>query len=507
MQPLLKLTNIKRSYGAIQALRGADFEIMPGEVIGLVGENGAGKSTMVKIISGFDSGFTGEYLLNGEALHFNSPIQAERAGIAVAQQELSLIKTMSVAENIFLAGDKVPTFATKRSLSRMAKPFLEEVGLGHIDPSIATDRLSIGEQHLIEVARLLAHDPQLLILDEPTAALGESDSIRILDMVNRLSKRGKSIVYVSHRMDEIFKISDRIIVLRDGESQLPREAADLDVNSLVELMLGRELNNMFPTRDIKLQTGEPLMKVQNLWPDRLLERISFDIFPGEILGLAGQLGSGTGDILAAIAGATKTRDGNLVYQGRNFLPKNPREAIDAGIAYCSDDRKHDGLFLGRPISENLSAAALKRISNWGIRSDAEELSMVSENAVKFTVDPARLQQEAGVLSGGNQQKVALAKWLAIKPNLILVNEPTRGVDVGARAEIYQKLRELADEGAAIIIASTDIQEITNLPDRVITVYRGIQIGELALEDMTAATILKEITDPFDETGLQEGQVA
>ena len=272
-------------------------------------------------------------------------------------------------------------------------------------------------------------------------------------------------------------------------------------------MLGRELNNMFPTRDTKLQTGEPLMKVQNLWPDRLLERISFDIFPGEILGLAGQLGSGTGDILAAIAGATKTRDGNLVYQGRNFLPKNPKEAIDAGIAYCSDDRKHDGLFLGRPISENLSAAALKRISNWGIRSDAEELSMASENAVKFTVDPARLQQEAGVLSGGNQQKVALAKWLAIKPNLILVNEPTRGVDVGARAEIYQKLRELADEGAAIIVASTDIQEITNLPDRVITVYRGIQIGELALEDMTAATILKEITDPFDETGLQEGQVA
>ena len=507
MQPLLKLTNITRSYGAIQALRGANFEIMPGEVIGLVGENGAGKSTMVKIISGFDSGFKGEYVLNGEAFHFSSPIQAERAGIAVAQQELSLIKTMSVAENIFLAGDKVPTFATTRSLGRMAKPFLEEVGLGHIDPSIATERMSVGEQHLIEVARLLAHDPQLLILDEPTAALGESDSIRILDMVNRLSARGKSIVYVSHRMDEIFKISDRIIVLRDGESQEPRQAADLDVNSLVELMLGRELNNMFPVRTPKAKTGEPMMKVQNLWPDRFLERISFDIYPGEILGLAGQLGSGTGDILSAIAGMTKTRDGNLVFKGRNFLPKTPKEAIDACIAYCSEDRKHDGLFLGRPISDNLSSAALGKLSTWGIRSDAKEQAMVSENAVKFTVDPSRLPQEAGVLSGGNQQKVALAKWLAIEPDIILVNEPTRGVDVGARAEIYQKLRELADEGAAIVVASTDIQEITNLPDRVITVYRGIQIGEIALEDMTAATILKEITDPFDETGLQEGEVA
>ncbi|MEZ8007083.1 MAG: sugar ABC transporter ATP-binding protein [Amylibacter sp.] len=501
MQPLLKLSNIKRNYGAIKALRGANFEIMPGEVMGLVGENGAGKSTMVKIISGFDSGFEGEYLLNGEQLHFTSPIQAERAGIAVAQQELSLIKTMSVAENIFLAGDSVPTFATKYSLARNAKPYLEEVGLGHIDPLTSTDRLSVGEQHLIEVARLLAHDPQILILDEPTAALGETDSIRILNMVNRLSKRGKSIIYVSHRMDEIFKISDRIIVLRDGESQEPRLASDLNVNTLVELMLGRELNNMYPKRT-KKKILEPVMKVRNLWPDRLLEGVNFNINRGEILGLAGQLGSGTGDILAAIAGATRTRDGQLTYKGKTFLPKNPKEAIEAGIAYCSDDRKHDGLFLGRPISDNLSAAALHRIAKNGIRSPSSETKMVTENAVKFTVDPARLPQEAGVLSGGNQQKVALAKWLAINPDIILINEPTRGVDVGARAEIYQKLRELADEGAAIVVASTDIQEITNLPDRIITVYRGIQIGEIALGDMSAATILEEITNPFREEGLQ-----
>jgi ABC-type sugar transport system ATPase subunit len=192
----------------------------------------------------------------------------------------------------------------------------------------------------------------------------------------------------------------------------------------------------------------------------------------------------------------------LTYKGKTFLPKNPKEAIEAGIAYCSDDRKHDGLFLGRPISDNLSAAALHRIAKNGIRSPSSETKMVTENAVKFTVDPARLPQEAGVLSGGNQQKVALAKWLAINPDIILINEPTRGVDVGARAEIYQKLRELADEGAAIVVASTDIQEITNLPDRIITVYRGIQIGEIALGDMSAATILEEITNPFREEGLQ-----
>ena len=262
-----------------------------------------------------------------------------------------------------------------------------------------------------------------------------------------------------------------------------------------------ELKNMYPKR-FKKEISKPTMEVKNLWPDRLLEGVNFNIYAGEILGLAGQLGSGTGDILAAIAGSTRTRGGELIYKGKTFLPKSPKEAIDSGIAYCSDDRKHDGLFLGRPISENLSSAALKSISKNGIRLPKSENEMVTENAIKFTIDPSRIPQEAGVLSGGNQQKVALAKWLAIHPDVILVNEPTRGVDVGARAEIYQKLRELADDGAAIVVASTDIQEITNLPDRVITIYRGIQIGEIGLEDMSAATILEEITNPFNEKGLQ-----
>ncbi len=506
MQPLLKLSNIHRSYGAIQALKGANFEIAPGEVMGLVGENGAGKSTMVKIIGGFDNGFTGDYAMNGQSLRFPTPSHAERAGIAIAQQELSLIKTMSIAENIFLAGEGVPAVATRRTLAKMAAPYMEEVGLEHIDPLRITNRLSVGEQHLVEVARLLAHDPQVLILDEPTAALGETDSIRILDMVARLRARGKSIIYVSHRMDEIFKICDRITVLRDGESQSPRQARDLNVEKLVALMLGRELGNMFPPRKASPR-GKPLMQVRDLLPDGVLEPVNFDIYPGEILGLAGQLGAGTAEILAAMAGAARTRGGRLILDGREFLPARPRDAIAAGIGYCSEDRKHDGLFLGRPIMENLTAPALGRISTWGVISPARELALASETAVKFTVDPKRLPQEAGVLSGGNQQKVALGKWLSIRPKIILVNEPTRGVDVGARAEIYLKLRELADQGAAIVVASTDIYEITNLPDRIVSFYRGIQIGEISLEEMTSARILEQITDPFNETGLHGEKVA
>ncbi|MCR9135931.1 MAG: sugar ABC transporter ATP-binding protein [Alphaproteobacteria bacterium] len=500
MQPLLKLSSVKRSFGAIHALKGVDFEIMPGEVMGLVGENGAGKSTLVKIISGFDNGYSGEYRFNGESVNFSSPAKAELAGIAIAQQELSLIPTMSVAENIFLAGHNVPTIADKRRLVKMARPFLDEVGLDTINPAIGVDRLSVGEQHLVEVARLIAHDPQVLILDEPTAALGESDSIRILDMVSRLSKKGKSIIYVSHRLDEIFKITDRITVLRDGESQEPRTADTLDVNSLVELMLGRELDIMFPERRPKTD-AEPLMRVEQLWPDGLLEPVDFEIYPGEILGLAGQLGSGSGEILAAIGGAQLTRSGKLSYSGRSFLPSTPKQAIRAGIAYCSEDRKLDGLFLGRPIKENLSSPSLGAISRLGWMSSAAEWKLATSIAEKFTIDASRLSAEAGVLSGGNQQKVALGKWLSIEPKIILVNEPTRGVDVGARAEIYQKLRDLADSGAAIVVASTDIQEITNLPDRIITFYRGLKIGELALQELSAATILKQITDPFNETNL------
>jgi len=500
MDTILKLTGISRSFGAIAALDGVDFEIGRGEVMGLVGENGAGKSTLVKIISGFDDGYTGTYEFEGHPTRFHSPGVAEQAGIAIAQQELSLIPAMSVAENVFLAGHNVQAVATKRSLAARARRFLDEVGLTDIDATVRVDRLSIGEQHLVEVARLIAHDPKVLILDEPTAALGESDSIRILNMVKKLAAAGKSIIYVSHRLDEIFKITDRITVLRDGESQRPRKAAELNVNSLVELMLGRKLENMFPERAAR-DRRDLLLSVRDLWPDGMLESVSFDVYGGEILGLAGQLGSGTGEILAAMAGSHRTRSGMIDFGGETFLPRNPAAAIRRKLGYCSDDRKYDGLFLGRPIRENLTSPALESVSRFGWNFGGREQQVAYDLAEKFTVDVSRLSAEAGVLSGGNQQKVALGKWLSISPKVILVNEPTRGVDVGAKAEIYQKMRNLADEGAAIVFASTDMQEITYLPDRVITFYRGMQIGGFELAGITTAGILKDITDPFNETNL------
>lgn len=496
-------SGIQRSFGAINALRGVDFGVDKGEVIGLVGENGAGKSTLVKIISGFDDGFAGSIKIDGTPIRLNSPEKAQEHGIAIAQQELSLIPTMSVAENIFLVGAYVPRFATANKLAQLAQPFMEEVGLVDINPLTLLNRLSVGEQHLVEVARLIARAPQLLILDEPTAALGEADSQRIIRMVKRLAERGKSIIYVSHRLDEIFAVTDRVVILRDGESVVQTETASLNVEDLVTHMLGRKLDSMFPPRPTQHE-HDVLMGVRELWPDQVLTPISIDVRKGEILGFAGQLGSGAGEMLAAIAGSHQIRAGHLEMDGQQFMPQSPRQAIKRNIAYCSSDRKYDGIFLGRPIRENMTAPALDTISWFGLRRPGVEVERSKELAAAFTVDVSRLESEAVVLSGGNQQKVALGKWLSIAPKVILVDEPTRGVDVGAKAEIYKHLRKLADAGNAIVMASTDLQEIAHLPDRIITFYKGIMVGELNGADASFHEILSQITDPFAEVERQVG---
>ena len=498
--PILKISQVSRTFGAIQALKEANFEINEGEIMGLVGENGAGKSTLVKIISGFDPGFKGSYQIIGKEVKFETPSQAEESGIAIAQQELSLIPNMSVAENIFLTGAKVKKFATLNTLAKMARPYLDQVGLTEVDPTTRINLLSVGEQHLVEVARLISREAKILILDEPTAALGEAESRRILEMVERLAANGKSIIYVSHRLDEIFKITKRITILRDGVSQGIQETKDIDVNKLVEIMLGRELANMFPSKADHI-SDDPKLEVKELWPDGVLEPVSFSAFKGEILGLSGQLGSGAGEVLASIAGALQSRSGSLTLNGETFLPKSPSHAIKKKIAYCSSDRKKDGLFLGRPIFENLTSPALGAISKYGFNFGSSEDNYSRNLAKEFLIDVKRMHDESGLLSGGNQQKVALGKWLSIKPDVLLVNEPTRGVDVGAKSEIYQRMRELAARGITIIFASTDIQEITYLPDRVITFYRGMMIDEHRLEKIKTPLILKEITDPFNETNL------
>lgn len=503
MSDWLILKDIKRSFGAIHALKGVHLSIkQEGEVLGLLGENGAGKSTLVKIISGFDGGYEGQVIIHGKPAHLGTPERANELGIAIAQQELSLIPTLSVAENIFLGGNHGPAFASGKRLCDLAQPFLEEVGL-QVHPETLVRRLSVGERHLIEVARLIAHKPQLLILDEPTAALGESDSQRILSMVRRLRDQGKSIIYVSHRLDEIFDITDRVTVLRDGMTQVTKNTADLNLDDLITYMLGRDLTSMFPEKPKGIEK-KGKYQIKHLWPDRVLQPVTFEVREKEILGLAGQLGSGTAEILASLAGRHPVRSGSIeeLASGKSFLPSSPKQAIKHKIVYCSPDRKFDGLFLGRPILENLSSPNLGRISKYSWIQKTAEWNLAQQIAKAFTIDESRIAEEASVLSGGNQQKVALGKWLSVEPNLILIVEPTRGVDVGARAEIYQKLRNLAQDGVSIIVASTDIQEIAYLPDRVFTFYKGLMTAELEGDALRLETILKNITHPDEFELLQ-----
>lgn len=498
----LELRSVSRQFGAIRALDQVNFQLRPGEIMALIGENGAGKSTAVRVLSGFDTGYDGDVLRNGEIVHFRSPADAERQGVAIAQQELSQVGTMSVAENIFLGNSVQPNWSTTSAMAKRASQFLALVGLEGVDPKGQISNLSVGERHLVEVARLLSRAPDVLILDEPTAALGQAESGRILDMVRRLSREsGKAIIYVSHRLDEIFAIADQVTVFRDGRSQPPVKTKDLTVHTLIERMLGRSLENMFPPR--RAPSGNPVLRVDNLWADGLIAPASVSVRPGEILGLAGQLGSGAGAFLAAIAGVNQHRGGKVCIGDAVVTPATPYDAKRHGIAYCSSDRKFDGLFLGLPITTNLSAPALSSISRFGWILPQLERRRAREIARAMTIDDKRLSASARVLSGGNQQKVALGKWISIAPRVLLVDEPTRGVDVGARAEIYSRVRDLAQQGVAVIVASTDLQEIAHLPDTIATFYRGRLIDVFAAAGDQTARILKDITHPYDQSSGRE----
>jgi ribose transport system ATP-binding protein len=490
---ILRLTDIQRNFGVIQAIAHANFSLRAGEVMGLVGENGAGKSTMVKIIGGFDGGYTGSVELDGKKARLDPPARAEDHGIAIAQQELSLIPTLTVAENVFLGDKHRKTWMGPSALARRAKPHLEVVGLGDINPLMRADRLSVGEQHLVEIARLLSRDARILILDEPTAALGKAESDIVLDMIRRLRESDRSVILVSHRLDEIFEITDRVTVMRDGHSQDAVDTGDLTVDDLVTRMLGRELGNMFPEpRTVETDIG---LRVVDLWPDGLVQPVSLEVKKGEIVGLAGQLGSGAGFLLASMAGSRPHRGGTVEIGGEKVTPTTVSQMKKLGLGYTSSDRKRDGLFLVRDVGENVTSPALGRISQLGrvVRKKARSISGAIADA--FTVDLARMQDKVGQLSGGNQQKVAVGKWLSIEPTVLLIDEPTRGVDVGARAEIYDRLRELAEEGLSIVFASTDLAEVCNLPDRIVTFYRGEMIGIHEGDQSDTTRILADITQP------------
>ncbi|AXT84259.1 sugar ABC transporter ATP-binding protein [Aeromicrobium sp. A1-2] len=490
---LIQVTGLAKSYGAVKALKSADFNLAHGEVMALVGENGAGKSTFVKIMCGFVRRDTGSIEIEGVPVSLGSARNAERAGVAVVQQELSVVGSLSVAENVFLGRPGSSKVFTSRRLAEMAAPYLEMVGLGHVNPHAPASSIPVAERQLVEIARVVSGDAKVIMLDEPTASLSDADIARVKVAVRRLRSEGRSVVYITHRLDEVFDLADRVTVIRDGRSLPAINVADTNPDALIESMLGRELSRMFPDR--ATQVGDVVLQADDLVTDGVTAPVALKLRRGEIHGMAGQLGSGASEILKALSGTQAMTRGTIHIGGRAVRTRSPREALRAGIAYCSADRKHDGFFAGQPISKNFTAPGLAAVSPGGIIRGGAERQMAQHLAGLVNFNPARLKHRIETLSGGNQQKVVLGKWLGAEPDVLLIEEPTRGVDVGARAEIYRHLRHLTEQGLSIIVVSSDIYEVHGFCDTVSTWYRGRQIDSYDGDSVTYEQLIIDITNP------------
>lgn len=492
----LEMRNITKSFPGVRALDGVSFDLHRGEVHALVGENGAGKSTLMKVLGGVypHPEYGGEILIEGAPQRFANVRDAEKVGIAVIYQELSLVREMTVGENIFL-GREPKRFGVIRwdELYRRARSLLDDLHLP-IDPHTPVRLLGIGQQQLVEIAKALSHDAQVLVLDEPTAALTDSEVETLFGILQSLRERGVGMIYISHKLDEVFRISDRITVLRDGKTVGTNPTSQWTESEVIARMVGRDVGDIFPT--VAHQMGQVIFEARNITvtdPDahkRLVDDFSFSVRSGEVLGIAGLMGAGRSDLLMAIFGAhAGAVSGEVRLDGKRVQIKTPADAIKQGIGFVTEDRKRFGLVLDQTILNNMTLAGLRQISGRFVTSiDAE--SAAGERAMKdLRIKAKSVFTVAGTLSGGNQQKVVLAKWLLTKPRVLFLDEPTRGIDVGAKQEIYNQISALAKAGLAIVLVSSELPEVLGLSDRIIVLHEGRKTGEFTRENATPEAVM------------------
>ncbi len=486
--PVVSLRDAAKSYGPIKALHGVTLELRAGEVMCLAGENGAGKSTLIKILTGAIRRDSGEYLIDGKDVGNPSPAQAREAGIGVVYQELSLLPDLSVAENLLMGHlPAVRGITRPAELRRQARAMLERVGLDWLDPDTEVATLSLAVRQLVEIAKVLGADPRVLIFDEPTTALSESETKALLARIHALRDEGHAIMYVSHHLEEMFEIGDRVTILRDGGLVTCKPMAEFDHDGLIASMVGRKIESLYPASNRTI--GEQRLRVRGLLPAGAAAPIDFQVRAGEIVGIAGLLGSGRSELLRAIFGADPVAAGHIEVDGEKVRPGDPRRAVQAGMGLLTEDRKQLGLLLELSIRENASLAHLDEISRFWIVDKRRERGIVDQYLGGLRLRAASWEQPVSSLSGGNQQKVLLARWLATKAKVLMFDEPTKGVDVGAKAEIYKVIGDLAAEGLGVVVVSSYLPEVLGLADRVLVMREGTVAGELPAAGATEEDVL------------------
>ena len=489
---VLRITNVSKSFGAIQALRGVDFELRQGEVHAIAGENGAGKSTLMNIIDGILRPDSGEILLNGVPVEIGSPARAQELGIGFVHQEIALCPDVTVAENIFMAEINASRkwFMNYPDLYARARTALAQ--LSPIDPTVRVKSLSISQQQLVEIAKALTLDCRILILDEPTAALTEREARVLFGIMRKLAARGISIIYISHRMVEIFDNCDRVSIFRDGRRVATAEVSAITPDYIVNNMVGRVIGTLYPPKQSEAERlPTPLMEVRRLSDGHRFRDVSFALGRGEILGIAGLIGAGRSEIVKGICGLQDGTTGEVTLDGKPHRIRSYRDSIDAGIVYLSEDRKGDGVFLDLSIAANVAAIDLRQVSTrWGTIDGAREAEQATRLGDRLGLKRGSIDAPVSSLSGGNQQKVAIAKMLSVNPRVIFLDEPTRGVDVGAKAEIHRILRDLARSGVGIVVVSSELPELIGLCDRVLVVREGEISGTVAGETLTEENIMR-----------------
>jgi len=488
---ILKMVDICKAFSGVKVLQDVSLQAYAGEALALMGENGAGKSTLMKILSGVYQRDAGQIFIDGQEVEIQNIKEAENLGITIIHQELSLLSNLNVYENVFLGNEEVAGFLGKLNKSEMRKKsqeLLEKIGCNVNVDTLVKD-LNVGQMQMIEIAKAISKDSKIIVMDEPTTALTEVDTQKLFAVIKKLKEEDIAIIYISHRMDEIFTICDRVNVLRDGRHIGDARIKDINKDELIAMMVGRRLEEQFPYR--MREKGEVLLKVENICWKNKVKNVSFAVRAGEIVGLAGLMGSGRTETAKVIFGEYKKATGSIYVEGKEVTIASPKDAIKQGIAYLSEDRKKEGLILGMSVGENMTLCNLSRYER-GMKRICKntEKKEVEEYIKKLSVKTTGYKQVIKNLSGGNQQKVIIAKWFMLSPKVLIIDEPTKGIDVGAKKEIYEVLNSLKEMGTAIIMISSDMAEVIGVSDRVIVMNEGRITGELERAELTQENIMK-----------------